>query len=105
VVGAHLLAGLRELVARHPIAGDARGLGLFLGLELVRNREPLEPAGKEASYVANRMRERGILLSTDGPFHNVVKLKPPLCFTRADADRVVETLDAVLLEDYLRAAQ
>ncbi|HEV8600579.1 MAG TPA: aminotransferase class III-fold pyridoxal phosphate-dependent enzyme [Gemmatimonadales bacterium] len=105
VVGAHLLAGLRELVARHAIAGDARGLGLFLGLELVRNRETLEPAGEEASYVANRMRERGILLSTDGPFHNVLKLKPPLCFTRADADRVIETLDAVLLEDYLRAAQ
>jgi len=100
-VGAHLLEGLRGLVARHPIAGDARGLGLFVGLELVRNRETLEPAGEEASYVANRMRECGILLSTDGPFHNVLKIKPPLCFTRADAERVVEALDLVLAEDFL----
>ncbi len=104
-VGGHLLAGLRELVARHPIAGDARGLGLFLGLELVRNRETLQPAGEEAAYLANRMRERGILLSTDGPFHNVLKLKPPLCFTRADADRVVESFDEVLAEDYLQTSQ
>jgi len=102
-VGAHLLHGLGELVARHPIAGDARGLGLFLGLELVRNRETLEPAGEEASYAANRMRDCGVLLSTDGPFHNVLKIKPPLCFTRADAERLVETLDRILSEDYLRA--
>jgi 4-aminobutyrate aminotransferase-like enzyme len=100
-VGAHLLEGLRELVARHRIAGDARGLGLFAGLELVRNRETQEPAGNEAGYVANRMRDRGILLSTDGPFHNVLKIKPPLCFARSDADRLVETLDRILGEEYL----
>ncbi len=103
-VGGHLLEGLRGLVVRHPIAGDARGLGLFLGLELVRNRETLEPAGAEASYVANRMRERGILLSTDGPYHNVLKIKPPLCFTRADADRLVDALDRTLSEDYPRTS-
>jgi 4-aminobutyrate aminotransferase-like enzyme/Ser/Thr protein kinase RdoA (MazF antagonist) len=101
-VGAHLLEGLRGLVARHPIAGDARGLGLFLGIELVRDRETLEPAREEATYVANRMRDRGILLSTDGPFHNVLKLKPPLCFTRSDAEQLVETFDRILSEDYLR---
>jgi len=104
-MGDHLLKGLGELVARHPMAGDARGLGLFVGLELVRSRETLEPAGEEASYVANRMRECGILLSTDGPFHNVLKIKPPLCFTRGDADHLVETLDRILSEDYLQAAQ
>jgi 4-aminobutyrate aminotransferase-like enzyme len=102
-VGARLLDGLRGLVDRHPVAGDARGLGLFQGLELVKSRETLEPAGEAASYVANRMRERGILLSTDGPFHNVLKLKPPLCFSAADADRLVDALDRVLSEDYLRA--
>jgi 4-aminobutyrate aminotransferase-like enzyme len=101
-VGAHLLEGLRGLVSRHPIAGDARGLGLFLGLELVRDRVTREPAGDEAAYVANRMREHGILLSTDGPFHNVLKVKPPLCFTRGDADRLVETLGRVLSADSLR---
>ena len=104
-VGAHLLGGLRELVARHPVAGDARGLGLFAGLELVRNRETLEPAGEEASYVANRMRERGFLLSTDGPWHNVLKLKPPLCIGKEDVDRLIDSLDHVLREDYLRSAE
>jgi 4-aminobutyrate aminotransferase-like enzyme len=98
-VGAHLLAGLAELVSRHPIAGDARGLGLFLGLELVRDRETREPAGEIAGYVANRMRDRGILLSTDGPYHNVLKIKPPLCFTTGDADHLVATLDRILTED------
>jgi len=101
-VGAHLLDGLRGLVSGHPIAGDARGLGLFLGLELVRDRQTREPAGDEAAYVVNRMREHGILLSTDGPFHNVLKVKPPLCFTRGDADRLVETLGRVLSADSLR---
>ena len=101
-VGAHLLDGLRELVSRHPVAGDARGLGLFLGLELVRDRATREPAGDEAAYVVNRMRDHGILLSTDGPSHNVLKVKPPLCFTRGDADHLVETLDLVLSADTLR---
>ena len=100
-VGVYLLDGLRGLVARHPLAGDARGLGLFVGLELVRNRETLEPAGAEAGYVANRMRERGVLLSTDGPFHNVLKIKPPLCFTRSDADRLIDALDRTLAEEAL----
>jgi 4-aminobutyrate aminotransferase-like enzyme len=102
-VGAHLLQGLAELVARHPMAGDARGRGLFLGLELVRDRESREPAGDAASYVAKRMREFGVLLSTDGPFHNVLKIKPPLCFTRGDADRLVETLDRIFAEDSMRS--
>ncbi|HTL05385.1 MAG TPA: aminotransferase class III-fold pyridoxal phosphate-dependent enzyme [Gemmatimonadales bacterium] len=103
-LGMQLLDGLRGLVARHPIAGDARGLGLFAGLELVRRRDTLEPAGDEASYVANRMRERGFLVSTDGPFHNVLKLKPPLCIESADIARLLDALDHVLAEDYLRAA-
>jgi 4-aminobutyrate aminotransferase-like enzyme len=104
-VGAQLLGGLRELVARHPVAGDARGLGLFVGLELVRDRETLEPAGAEASYVANRMRERGFLLSTDGPWHNVLKLKPPLCIDKEDIARLIDSLDHVFREDYLRSAE
>ena len=57
------------------------------------DRETLEPAGREAGIVVNRMRDRGVLVSTDGPFHNVIKIKPPLVFTTADADRLVETLD------------
>jgi 4-aminobutyrate aminotransferase-like enzyme len=99
-VGAYLLAGLRDLGARHAAAGDARGLGLFLGLELVQDPESREPAGSLAGYIVRRMQERGILLSTDGPSHNVLKLKPPLCFSRADADLLVANLDHVLAEDF-----
>jgi 4-aminobutyrate aminotransferase-like enzyme len=75
-----------------------RGSGLFLGVELVRDRETLEPAGEEASYVANRLREIGILLGTDGPYHNVVKIRPPMPFSEQDADLLVESLDRVLGE-------
>jgi 4-aminobutyrate aminotransferase-like enzyme len=97
-VGAYLKRGLQELQNRHSIIGDVRGLGLFLGVELVRNRETLEPAGIEAAQVVERMKERGILLSTDGPFHNVIKIKPPLVFSRADADFLMMNLDSVLSE-------
>jgi 4-aminobutyrate aminotransferase-like enzyme len=78
--------------------GDVRGSGLFLGVELVRNRETLEPAEAEASYVANRLREIGILLGTDGPYHNVVKIRPPMPFGQNDADLLVGALDRVLAE-------
>jgi len=95
-------SGFRRLMDRHPLVGDVRGLGLFLGVELVRDRRTKEPAGAEANYAANRMREEGILVSTDGPFHNVLKVKPPMCFTASDADLFVETLDRVLSETPLQ---
>jgi 4-aminobutyrate aminotransferase-like enzyme/Ser/Thr protein kinase RdoA (MazF antagonist) len=97
-VGAALLTGLRALLAKHEIVGDVRGSGLFLGVELVKDRETLEPAAAEAGYVANRMRDEGILLGTDGPFHNVVKIRPPMPFDAANGARLVETLDGVLGE-------
>jgi 4-aminobutyrate aminotransferase-like enzyme len=97
-VGERLLMSLGSFVDRHPLVGDVRGSGLFLGVELVRDRESLEPADREASYVVNRMREAGILLGTDGPYHNVVKIRPPMPFDLADADRLVETLDKILAE-------
>ena len=101
-VGQVLVNGLRALMPRHRLIGDVRGLGLFVGVELVRDRETREPAGTEAGLVANRMRDKGILVSTDGPFHNVLKIKPPLCFTAGDAGRLVSTLDGILGEDYLQ---
>ncbi len=103
-VGDHLMAGLKQLAGRHPIIGDVRGSGLFLGVELVRDRRTLEPAPAEASYVVDRLRELGVLAGTDGPFHNVIKIRPPLCFSEADADLVVSALDAVLAEDPVRVA-
>lgn len=95
-VGSLFRAGLAKLADRHPLVGDVRGLGLFIGVELVRDGRTLEPATEEAADVINRMRERGILLSTDGPFDNVIKIKPPLVFTHEDAERVIEELDDVL---------
>ena len=64
--------------------GDVRGSGLFLGVELVRDRDTLEPATEEASYVVNRLRDRGVLTGTDGPHDNVLKLRPPLVLSEAD---------------------
>jgi len=96
--GARLSAGLRSLAARHSLIGDVRGRGLFLGIELVLDRETLVPAPRHAAYVVERMKERSILLSTEGPLHNVVKMKPPLAFTDADADMLVRALDEVLAE-------
>ncbi len=97
-VGEHLLNGLRPVTERHALVGDVRGSGLFLGVELVRDRATLEPAGAEASYVANRLREMGILLGTDGPFHNVVKIRPPMPFGHDDADVLVGAMDRALTE-------
>lgn len=98
-VGNRLMDGLRALMPHYPLIGDVRGLGLFVGVELVLDREQKIPAGDHASYVANRMRDHGILISTDGPDHNVLKLKPPLVFDEQDADRLVATLAHVLAED------
>lgn len=100
--GAYLTEGLRNLASQFPIIGDVRGPGLFLGFELVKDPVLLTPAEAEATYLANRMRELGILMSTDGPFHNVLKIKPPVVFGRRDADFLLGTLERVLREDVLR---
>jgi 4-aminobutyrate aminotransferase-like enzyme len=91
-VGAHLLARLRPLVDRSPLVGDVRGSGLFIGVELVRNRDTLEPATTEAADVVNRLRDEGILIGTDGPHHNVLKIRPPMPFTIEDADVLASAL-------------
>ncbi len=98
IVGNRLLSGLQPLVSQFEIVGDVRGSGLFLGVELVRDRETLEPADDEATFVVNRMRERGVLVGTDGPYHNVIKIRGPMPLTLSDADRVVETLALALHE-------
>lgn len=101
-VGSGFKQGLEKLRSRHSLIGEVRGLGLFLGVELVLDRNTLCPATTEASYVAERMKEKGILISTDGPYRNVLKVKPPLCFTGANADFFVETLDEILSENALK---
>jgi 4-aminobutyrate aminotransferase-like enzyme len=98
-IGNRLQSALKELQAHHLLIGDVRGSGLFLGLDLVQDRETRRPATREASYVVNRLRERGILTGTDGPYHNVIKLRPPLIFSQEDADLLVATLDSILEDD------
>jgi 4-aminobutyrate aminotransferase-like enzyme len=104
-VGDHFIAGLRRLSERFPIIGDVRGSGLFLGLELVRDRRMLEPAAEEVSYIVERLRELGVLTGTDGSLRNVIKIRPPLCFSEADVDAFVAALDTVLAEDPVRLAR
>jgi 4-aminobutyrate aminotransferase-like enzyme/Ser/Thr protein kinase RdoA (MazF antagonist) len=98
-VGRYWMAGLKALQGRHALIGDVRGSGLFLGIDLVHDRETREPATRAADYVVNRLRECGILGGTDGPHHNVIKLRPPLIFAESDADLFVKTLDSILEED------
>ena len=97
-VGTQWIRDLRELGATHPLIGDVRGLGLFLGIDLVTDRDTRAPATRQASYVVNRLREEGILAGTDGPHHNVIKLRPPLCFTLADTKQFTSTLNSILDE-------
>jgi 4-aminobutyrate aminotransferase-like enzyme/Ser/Thr protein kinase RdoA (MazF antagonist) len=97
-VGTQWMRDLRELQAKHPLIGDVRGLGLFLGIDLVTDLETRAPATRQASYVVNRLREEGILAGTDGPHHNVIKLRPPLCFTSADANEFTAVLNSILGE-------
>lgn len=102
VVGGRLKAGLEKLKEKHALIGDVRGLGLFVGVELVLDRKTRARATLHAAYIAERMREEGILLSTDGPFRNVLKIKPPMVFSASDADLLVAVLDKILSEDPLR---
>jgi 4-aminobutyrate aminotransferase-like enzyme len=95
-VGRHLKSGLESLKETHSLIGDVRGLGLFVGVELVRNRENLDPASEEAAVVIERMKDRCVLLSVDGPYHNVLKIKPPIVFSEENADHLVELLDEIL---------
>ncbi|WP_119302109.1 aminotransferase class III-fold pyridoxal phosphate-dependent enzyme [Dongia deserti] len=97
-VGAHFKQALRKLADKHDLIGDVRGRGLLIGLELVRDRKTLEPAAAEAKRVVNRMRDLGVLTATEGPHGNVLKLRPPICFTREQADMTVDAIDRALSE-------
>ena len=96
VVGEYFQKQLRELQQKHALIGDVRGLGLFIGAELVRDRETLDPATAEGVVIIEKMKERGILLSTDGPLNNVLKIKPPIVFSKKNVDQVIKNLDQIL---------
>jgi 4-aminobutyrate aminotransferase-like enzyme len=91
-MGAYLLQGMRRLQEKHPVIGDVRGLGLMLGLDLVTDRQSKAPATERAGRVVERCRELGVLMGTDGPYDNVIKMRPALIFTRANADLLLDVL-------------
>ena len=96
--GDRLLAGFRALATEHECIGDVRGLGLYLGVDLVLDRSTKEPATALAGDVSNAMRDLGVLISTDGPADNVLKIKPPMVFDVTHADLLVEALSRTLGE-------
>jgi 4-aminobutyrate aminotransferase-like enzyme len=95
-VGSYLLEQLKNLQNQHDLIGEVRGRGLFIGIELVKDE--LVPAGAESQTIVNHMKDKGLLLSTDGPDHNVIKIKPPLVFNKENADELVEKLDETMIE-------
>src|SRR3984893_6637811 len=98
-VGNYLKESLVSLQAQYPIIGDVRGSGLFLGVDLVLDQVTRSAATAQAAYVVNRLRECGILTGTDGPFNNVIKLRPPLITSEGDVDIFTEIFGGVLRED------
>ena len=95
-VGARLTAGLEELAEKHTIIGDVRGLGLMLGVELVKDRRTKEPASPECAAVFERCKELGLLIGKGGLWGNTLRIKPPMCITDADADFMLEVIDEAL---------
>jgi 4-aminobutyrate aminotransferase-like enzyme/Ser/Thr protein kinase RdoA (MazF antagonist) len=97
-VGRYLSDGFRTLAERHAEIGDVRGPGLFIGVELVKDRESRDPATEKTALLIERAKADGILLSAEGPYHNVLKIKPPLQFLETDADLLLGAVDRALLE-------
>ena len=99
-VGAYLVQLLHELQSKCEKIGDIRGSGLFIGVELVRNKNTLEPATAETSFICSVLKDKyKILTSIDGPHDNVIVIKPPMVFSRDDALLFVSCLEKVLMED------
>jgi alanine-glyoxylate transaminase/(R)-3-amino-2-methylpropionate-pyruvate transaminase len=94
--GRRLKSGLLELMTRHPLVGDVRGMGLMLGIELVEDRVTKTPARAATSAVLETARELGLLVGRGGLDGNVLRIKPPLCITGDDVDYAIEVLDRAL---------
>mgnify|MGYP001305087382 FL=1 len=96
--GEYLRSGLRKLMKKHSLIGDVRGHGMIAGVEIVKDRKTKEPAPKEMSRIQNRMRELGVLTGSEGQYHNVFKIRPPMVFKPEHADILVEAMDQALNE-------
>lgn len=95
-VGAYFKSGLEQLAQRYPLIGDVRGAGLFLGAEIVKDRATREPEPDVTAKIVNGLRENNVLISATGPLANVLKIRPPLTFSKENADFFVDKLDRVL---------
>ncbi|MEE9167112.1 MAG: aminotransferase class III-fold pyridoxal phosphate-dependent enzyme [Candidatus Neomarinimicrobiota bacterium] len=95
-VGGYLIEGFQDLREHHPEIGDVRGLGLFMGVELVQDQDTLTPATDVTAQLIERVRADGILISAEGPHHNVLKIKPPMQFFETDADLLLGAVDRAL---------
>ncbi|XP_008831983.1 5-phosphohydroxy-L-lysine phospho-lyase isoform X4 [Nannospalax galili] len=106
-VGNFLMELLSQQKAKHPIVGDVRGTGLFIGVDLIKDEAMRTPATQETEYVVSRLKDKHILLSADGPGRNVLKFKPPMCFSLDNAQYVVAVLDDILtdMEEKLRSCE
>jgi 4-aminobutyrate aminotransferase-like enzyme/Ser/Thr protein kinase RdoA (MazF antagonist) len=98
VVGGHFKVRLEALIARHPLVGAVHGSGFYLGLELVRDRQTLEPATQETAKLCDRLRELGIFMQPTGDYLNILKIKPPMVTSRRSVDFFVDMLSKVLDE-------
>ena len=98
LIGKRMMEGLYTLKGKHDLIGDVRGLGLFMGIELVNNRKTLDPAARKAHELVNLLKSQGILVGTDGPFNNVIKIKPPMVITQEDSDMFIRVLDDCLTD-------
>ena len=96
--GDRLLAGLRALQDKHDCIGDVRGIGLFIGVDLVTDRASKTEATALATHVKNRMRDHRILLGSEGPKDNILKIRPPLTIDAEDIQMILETMDSILAE-------
>ncbi len=97
-MGRRLMDGLHDLAGQFPLIGDVRGMGLFVGVELVRDRASRAPATQATSYILNRMREERILMGREGPDDNILKIRPPLTIDAEGIDMVLDRLGAILSE-------
>jgi alanine-glyoxylate transaminase/(R)-3-amino-2-methylpropionate-pyruvate transaminase len=95
-IGGHLKAGFENLARKHTLIGDVRGLGLMLGVELVKDRATKEPAKEACAEVFERCKDLGLLIGKGGLWGNTLRIKPPMCITRADADFMLAVLDEAL---------
>ena len=93
---------MRKLKSEFPIIGDVRGIGLFLGVEIITNIQTKEPGTLEAEYICNRLREKRILVGLEGPYENVIKISPPLCVDKDDINTFLKFFSNILEETFLK---